>query len=191
MRTTLLVALLLGACESGSGQGPNVVDASVDTGPADAPFQCAAAAHTTRRSPATCLALEPSALQGTTPFGDLDVQLDYFGAGDCITISSATIAWRGACGETARLQFSYPVETGTDGARAVTHGFDTDARFEFEPPGWAPRDVVTMIHVDVVRWHEGQGIHDIDITVTVLDPGFSVAPLQVRGTFCDWPYYLC
>ena len=48
-----------------------------------------------------------------------------------------------------------------------------------------------MVHVDVTTWQEGQDMHDIDITVTVTDAAYGLAPLRVQGTFCDWPYYLC
>jgi hypothetical protein len=155
----------------------------------DAPYACMPVAP---RAPAdACLALDPAALRGGTPFGNLDVALDYFGAGDCITISQAHIHWTGACGEELALAFPYPVVTGIAG-REVTHSFDTDARFDFQPPQMAPHDDTTTIHVEVVKWKEGQaGVHDIDITVSITDPLYTVAPVRVHGTFCDWPYYVC
>jgi hypothetical protein len=189
-RAALLFAFLA-ACDSSDGPTHTTPDASpaidMAVGPKDAPFSCMPVVP---GPPAACLALAPSTLQGATPFGDLDVGLDYFGAGDCITISHATIEWTGACGEKLQLSFSYPV-VDTGSGREVTGSFDTDARFEFRPPAMAPRDEVTTVHVDVVKWKEGQGVHDIDITVTVTDTRYALAPFHVMGTFCDWPYYLC
>ncbi|HEY5928192.1 MAG TPA: hypothetical protein VIV11_41175 [Kofleriaceae bacterium] len=193
-RALAVIGVLLAGCDpdpDGSGVPPDasvVVDTFVPQ-PKDAPFMCVpiAPAH---GPPPVCLALAPADLRGTTPFGNLDVALEYFGAGDCITISSATITWRGACGELLRVQFPYPVESTSAGRRVIT-SFDTDARFEFDPPDAAPREDVTMIHVEVVRWQEGQGTHDIDITVSVTDPAYTIAPLHVVGTFCDWAYLLC
>jgi hypothetical protein len=187
----VLVAALLGACDSKDGNAPPPdAPATSDSSIAvkDAPFTCMPVAPAT--PPAACLALAPSTLRGTTPFGDLDVTLDYFGAGDCITISGAHITWTGACGEQLNVLFSYPVhETGS--GRYVTGSFDTDARFEFKPPGMTPREHLTTIHVDVTKWQEGQDVHDIDIMVTVTDAAYSLPPLHISGTFCDWPYYLC
>jgi hypothetical protein len=187
----LLAALLFGACDPAHPNEP-AVDAAVAVDAEttkDAPFMCAPIAPRTTPGPA-CLALTPGALQGDTPFGRLDVALDYFGAGDCITISQASIGWTGACGEQLRLTFSYPVTS--DGAqRRVTQSFDADARFELTPPGMAMRHDTTAVHVDVTKWQEGNGTHDIDITVSVTDSKYAVAPWRVHGTFCDWPYYLC
>ena len=186
-----MLAALLGACDSDHDAArldapPTGVDAPIVV--MDAPFACMPVAPVA--PPAACLALAPSTLRGATPFGNLDVALDYFGAGDCITISAAHIQWTGACGEQLRVQFSYPV-TSTANGRRVTTNFDTDARFEFKPPGLALHEHVTTIHVDVTQWQEGQGVHDIDITLTVTDPAYTLAPLHISGTFCDWPYYLC
>jgi hypothetical protein len=189
----LLPALLFGACDPAHTNEP-AVDARVvvDTvAVQDAPFMCTPIAP--RVAPgAACLALMPGSLQGDTPFGRLDVGLDYFGAGDCITISNATIGWTGSCGEQLRLTFGYPVTSDPDGThRRVTQSFDADARFELTPPGMAMRVHTTMIHVAVTHWQEGTGTHDIDITVNVTDSKYAVAPWRVHGTFCDWPYYLC
>lgn len=187
----LLVLALLGACDS-DDNGAAVPDAPSVTPDAsatvmDAPFQCMPVAP---GPPPACLALAASTLRGGTPFGELDVALDYFGAGDCITISAARLAWTGACGERLELSFSYPVEQ-TGSGRVVTGSFDTDARFTFRPPGMTPHEDVTTVHVDVTTWKEGMDIHDVDLTITVTDPAYTLAPLRVAGTFCDWPYYLC
>jgi hypothetical protein len=195
------LAALLCACDSNDGNAvladaPTTIDAPITI--MDAPFACMPVAPAappasptpTAGPPAACLALAPSTLRGATPFGDLDLALDYFGAGDCITISGANIQWTGACGEQLRVQFSYPVTSTTSGRR-VTTNFDTDARFEFKPPGMAPREHVTTIHVDVTQWQEGQAMHDIDITLTITDPAYALPPLHIIGTFCDWPFYVC
>ncbi len=155
----------------------------------DARFECVPAAPVIAGP--TCLALGGADLTGTTPFGPLAVNLDYFGAGDCITISRATIHLRGACGEAVSLQFSYPVTSGSDARRRVETSFNATARFTLQPLEHAAREIVTMIHVEVAEWQEGDGTHDIDIVVTVTDPMFSLEPLHVKGTFCDWPYQLC
>ena len=92
-----------------------------------------------------CPALQSETLVGDAPFGHLAVALDNFTAGDCITISQAVIAWGGTCLEQLTLSFPYPVTS--DGTRrSVTQSFDTDARFDYRPPGWAPRSDVTTIH---------------------------------------------
>src|SRR5689334_6078621 len=126
----LVVALLAGACHSESHPIDPMVDALVadaSVEPKDAPYTCTPLAPVEHAPAADCLVLAPAPLQGTTPFGALDVAIDYFGAGDCLTISQATVHWTGACGEQLRLAFSYPVST--DGAaRTVTQSFDTDAR---------------------------------------------------------------
>jgi hypothetical protein len=190
MKVAAMLALaVLGAC--GDDDGVAQPDAPTVDAPItvkDAPFSCMPVAPVA--PPAACLALAPSTLQGKTPFGNVDVALDYFGAGDCITISHARISWTGTCGEKLAVGFSYPV-TDTGSGRQVTGSFDTDARFEFQPPGLAPVEDVTTIHVDVTQWHEGQDMHDIDITVTVTGAGYMLQPLRISGTFCDWPYYLC
>jgi hypothetical protein len=179
---------LLVACNSdGAALSPdaNRTDAAAIS---DTPFSCTPVAP--RAPAAACLALDASSLRGATPFGAVDVALEYFGAGDCLTISAAHVAWRGACGETLRLQFSYPVvETGS--GRRVTGSFDVDAWFDFQPPDAATRGDPAAIHVDVAQWQEGQGVHDIDITLTVTDAAYAIPPFRVHGTFCDWPYYLC
>jgi hypothetical protein len=185
----LLLAVLLCACHSkpddmGGIDAPQMSDAPSTK---DAPFTCMPVAP---RPAAACLALDAAALTGDTPFGLLSVDVDYFGAGDCITISQATIGATGACGEKLAIQFSYPVST--DGARRrVTQSFDVDARVLFQPPGVAMQTDVANVHVEVVRWEEGQGVHDIDITVTISDARYALPPLRIAGTFCDWPYYLC
>jgi hypothetical protein len=188
----LLPALLLGACDPTHTNEPPVDARSVlvdSVAVRDTPFMCAPIAP--RLAPgAACLALTPGAFQGDTPFGRLDVALDYFGAGDCITISSASIGWTGACGEQLRIAFPYPVDS-LNNRRRVTQSFDTDARFEFTPPGMAMRVDTAKIHVEVAQWQEGDGTHDIDVTVNVIDSRYAVAPWRVVGTFCDWPYYLC
>ena len=193
MRALLLAALLC-ACDSGpDGPTQQPPDAPVTFDahqPMDAPFTCMTIAPRAALAEA-CLALDPGSLQGATPFGNLDVALDYFGSGDCITKSQASIHWTGNCLEELSLGFSYPVVTGMNG-REVNHSFDAQARFTFQPPGMAMRAATTMVHVDVVKWQEGQaGVHDIDITVTITDPLYSVMPIRVHGTFCDWPYYVC
>src|SRR5690606_10214611 len=116
---------------------------------------------------------------------------DDVGASDCVTISQATLSWLGACGEQLDVQFSYPVTQGATG-REVTGSFDADARFTFRAPGL---DAQTQgaIRVDVVTWTEdaADGTHDIDITVTFVDDAFSLGPVRIHGTFCDWPLTLC
>jgi hypothetical protein len=42
-----------------------------------------------------------------------------------------------------------------------------------------------------VTWQEGDGLHDIDITVTVLDVAYALPPVRIAGTFCDWASLLC
>jgi hypothetical protein len=187
--------LALAAC--GDDDGPSGPGSTLDAAAIvdavrfkDAAYQCTPAAPPPP-GPA-CLALDPSTLTGTTPLGTLDVDLVRFLAGDCVTISHAYIIWTGACGELARLHFSYPVTSDATGKRFVPAGsFDTDASFELEPPGAAMVKDLTTIHVDVTKWQEGDGVHDIDITVTFTDESYSVPPHHVQGTFCDWPYYLC
>jgi hypothetical protein len=189
--TAIVMLGLLAACgddDSGSGMG-FTGDAAIDAPRfLDAPFQCAPVVPAT---PPACLALDAATFQGTTPMGTLDADLDYFGAGDCITITRAYIRWTGACGETIGLGFSYPVHSAADNKRYVNTSFDTDARLELDPPDDSPVEDVTRIHVDVVTWQEGEGVHDIDITVSFTEAGYSVAPIHVKGTFCDWPYYVC
>jgi hypothetical protein len=182
-----LVALL-GACGDNDDRGGLAADAAApfDSPPLDAPYQCAPRAAL----PPACLALAPSTLQGATPFGPLELALDSFASGDCITISAAHIAWSGACGERLRVQFSYPA-TETGSGRVVTGSFDATARFEFQPPGMAHREHVTSLHVDVTLWREGPDQHDVDITLTVTDPAYSLPPVRISGTFCDWPFWLC
>lgn len=139
-----------------------------------------------------CPLLPAEMFAGTTPFGTLDLELDYFGAGDCITISQATIGLLGSCGEELSIQFSYPVKSGSGGGRYVEAGpFDRDARFQLRPFGKPPADMTAPIHVEVTTWQEGASLHDIDIVVTFTGTGFSVPPLHVHGQFCDWPYLLC
>lgn len=180
-----MLLLMVGACARDPVVTP--ADASFDAANADAPYTCRP-----RVSPAApdCLALAPAALRGTTPFGTLDVALDYFGAGDCITISHATIGLRGACGEELTISFSYPVQDNGNG-RFVADSFDADARFTFSPPTGAGGVELTPIHVAVTRWQEGMGTHDIDITVSTTAPRYAFDPIRVVGTFCDWPYYIC
>jgi hypothetical protein len=172
MRTGwLLAVLVLVGCDRDDGDAA-VPDARTDGSAAvmDAPFSCMPVAPVAP-GPA-CLALAD------------------FGAGDCITISSAHVTWTGACGEQLTAQFSYPVvETGS--GRRVTGSFDTDARLELRPPGMAAREDVVAVHVDVTTWQEGQDMHDIDITLTITDARYALPPLRITGTFCDWPYYLC
>ena len=191
MRWIGVLMLVLGACESDrdTGATPDAPLADAATEPMDAPYVCL---PVSQGPPPACLALGPADLQGSTPFGTLDVGLQAFGAGDCVTISSATISWRGACGEELTAQFPYPVTNSTSG-RAVTTSFDTEARFTFEAPDAEPRVHVTTIHVDVALWqeHESTGTHDLDITMTVSDPAYAIGSIHVQGTFCDWPYYLC
>ncbi len=184
----VLVVLVFAAC--GDDGDAAVPDARADGSAAvvDAPFSCMPVAPVAP-GPA-CLALAPSQLHGTTPFGELDLALDNFGAGDCITISAAHVTWTGACGEQLTAQFSYPVvETGS--GRRVSGSFDADARVEFRPPGMPAREDVVAVHVDVTTWQEGQDVHDIDITLTISDARYALPPLRIAGTFCDWPYYLC
>lgn len=181
----VLVLMWLAACSA-----DGTIEVAADAAPAqiaDSHFVCMPVAPV---AGPTCLALGPAALVGTTPLGTVDVALEYFGAGDCITISLATISLRGACGESVSLRFSYPV-TSDGGTRRVVQSFDATARFAIQPQGEASVERVTMVHVDVAKWQEGQGTHEIDIVVTVTDPMFSVSPLHVQGTFCDWPYQLC
>lgn len=189
MGIVLLLAALLGACDSSDGSAVRA-DAPIDTSMAvtDAPYSCMPVDPIAL--PAACLALEASTLRGMTPFGAVDVALDYFGSGDCITISAAQLSWTGACGEQLHLQFPYPV-VATGSGRRVTGSFDSDARFEYRPPGMPPREDATTVHVDVAQWQEGQGVHDIDILITITDADYALAPIHVAGTFCDWPYYVC
>jgi len=190
MRLVWVLLAFVIACDD--TEGPIVAaDASVDVTSSDASgYQC--------RPPdpvapgPTCLALETGGLIGMSPLGNHETYVQYAGAGDCITISYATFSFTGACGETVRLQFAYPVMSGTNGKRFVAPGgFDREARFELEAPDLSPQNVVATVHVDVVEWQEGDGAHDIDITITFTDPDFAIAPVHVKGTFCDWPYLLC
>ena len=74
----------------------------------------------------------------------------------------------------------------------MTGSFDPSwARFELCVPDETPREVMTTVHVDVTTWQEGDGVHTIDMTVTITDPAFTLPPLHVQGTFCDWPYFVC
>jgi hypothetical protein len=190
--TVAAMLVMIAACEPGDGPPATTPDAPplADAALADAePFVCSTGMPVAPAGPA-CLALGLSPLQGRTPFGDLDLALAYFGAGDCLTISQATIGWVGACQEQLAVQFSYPVTT--DGTRRrVVGAFDSDARVELRPLDDAPRTTVTKIHVDVTSWEEGMGVHTIDITVTFTDASFAVGPMHIQGTFCDWPFYLC
>jgi len=185
----ITVALLAACGDDDSGTG-FTADAAVDASPyRDAPYQCMPLGP---GAPApACLALDPASFQGATALGTFDADLEYFGAGDCITISRAVISWRGACGETVSLGFSYPVHSHPDASRYVDTSFDADARLELDPPDATYSEDLTRVHVDVVKWEEGEGVHEIDITVSFLEAGYSVAPIHVKGTFCDWPYYLC
>jgi hypothetical protein len=189
---TAAMVVMIGACDARDGgvvpDAPPIVDAPR---PDAEPFICMATGDPTITPGPACLALAPVSLQGSTPFGELDVDLAYFAAGDCIDHAMATIAWIGACQEQVLLQFPYP--TTSDGMkRRVATSFDpSSARFELRPFQEAARDVTTSIHVDVVNWQEGDGVHSIDITVSFTDPSFMLPPLHIAGTFCDWPYYVC
>jgi hypothetical protein len=185
MQLRWVVAMWLAACNS--EDAIEVAADAAQTVPADSGFSCVPVAPA---AGPTCLALGAATLAGTTPLGAVDVALDYFGAGDCITSSRATIGLLGACGEAVSLQFSYPV-TFDGESRLVEASFDATARFTLEPQGEAPRDQTTTIHVEVTKWQEGQGVHELDVVVTVTDPTFALAPLHIAGTFCDWPFYLC
>jgi hypothetical protein len=183
----------LAACDADGNNAVPDAPASVthdaDTTVRDAPYTCTPIAP---RAPGpACLALAPAPLQGATPFGDLDLALTSFAAADCITISIATITWTGACGEQLIVQFSYPVHATESGKRRVTTSFDRDARFMFRPPGMAMREDVATVHVDVTTWQEGQDLHDLDITLTVTDPAYTLPPLRMAGTFCEWASLLC
>jgi hypothetical protein len=139
-----------------------------------------------------CLSLAPTVLRGSTPFGVVDGALTYFGSGDCLTITHATIGWRSACGDELSLSFSYPVRADSNNKRHVDPGsYDAAATFAVEPPGGGYHYDTTMVHVDVVTWQEGDGLHTVDITVGVTDSRYGLAPVHIQGTFCDWPYYLC
>lgn len=196
MRGQLLLILCTAACGRYWVESDVEVDDALDAGayvpPDVGPYKCSPDAPAPAPAPpAACLVLETGSIAGATPFGRLYAELEYFGAGDCITISQAVISLRGACDELVWLQFSYPVTSDSTAKRRVETSFDATARFTLEPPGEARREQVTMIHVDVTQWQEGLDVHDIDIVVTVTDPLFSLSPLHVKGTFCDWPYYLC
>lgn len=189
MRPYGLLVIVLVGCHSEDGARAQL-DAGSGGG-ADAREDAAGACvPPVPEPPAACLALGAAELRGATPFGALDLDLVHFGAGDCITISSATIRFTGACGETLLVQFPYPV-TMTSDHRIVTTSFDTDARLWFQPAGAAASDTVARARVEVVHWREGETTHDIDISLTILDERFSVSPVRIQGTFCDWPYYLC
>jgi hypothetical protein len=185
-----VLATLLGACDSDDGDAarPDAPTKDASTTVKDAPFACMPVAP--HGPPAACLALAPSTIRGATPFGNLDLTLDDFGAGDCITISAAHLRWTGACGEELRMRFSYPVTVGSEG-RMVMGSFDRDASVEFKAPGVSAYERVTQIHVDVVTWQEGQDTHDIDITINFVDPAYAIGALRVSGTFCDWRHLLC
>jgi len=185
LRGALALALLLPACgddDSGSGVA---VDAAIDQQQAvwpDASEQAACAG----------LVLAPAPLQGTTPWGNLDLALDYVGAGDCLTITHAVFAWRGMNGAVMNIEFPYPVKVEQDGSRYVTAGtFDEDARVTWTAPNAAPVDTVAAVRIDVTTWHEGRPTHSIDVTFSMLDSRFTLAPMHITGTFCDWWYYLC
>ena len=186
--------VMIAACDSSDGivvpDAPPIADAPR---PDAEPFVCTATTPPVITPGPACLALSPASLRGPTPFGDLAVDLSYVGAGDCLTISTATISWVGSCQEEVVLQFPYPVTAdGTTNKRRVTTSFDPHwARFELRPFQGAARDATTSIHVDVANWQEGDGVHTIDITVTFTDPAFALPPVHIEGTFCDWPYYLC
>jgi hypothetical protein len=184
------LALVVGCDDS---DGPSVVaDVGLDSAEAlDAPvYQC--------RPPdpiapgPTCLALETGGFTGTSPLGIHETYLANVFAGDCITISQASFVFTGACGELVRLQFSYPVMAGANSKRFIAPGgFDRDARLELEALDRAIASTVAKVHVDVTSWQEGDGVHDIDITITFPDAGYAIAPVHVKGTFCDWAYHLC
>lgn len=184
--------VMIAACDSSDGSMvPDAPPPPADAREVDSdPFICQTTMAPVAPAPA-CLALAPASLQGSTPFGDLDVDLSYFGAGDCITISHATIQWVGQCQEEVTLQFSYPVTSDSSAKRSVMGSFDEDASIELRAYGEAPRRRLTNVHVDVTQWQEGDGVHSIDMTLTITDPAFTIAPLHIAGTFCDWPYYLC
>ncbi|HUS28801.1 MAG TPA: hypothetical protein VMZ53_09830 [Kofleriaceae bacterium] len=189
VRTFAAMLVMIAACDAADdGVMPDApsIDAPL---PDSDPFVCMTTARTA--GPA-CLALTPSHLGGVTPFGNLDVDLAYVGAGDCISHSRATIQWIGACQEELVLQFPYPTMSDSTAKRFVTGSFDpTWATVELRAYGEPPRRRDSSVHVDVTDWREGDGVHSIDITVTFTDPGFAIAPMHIAGTFCDWPYYLC
>lgn len=178
MRVLVAAVALVAGCGEDE---PAVLPPDAPLPAPDAPFEC---------TPATegpvCLALAPARFSGSTPLGTLAADLAYAGAGDCITISQAVLSSVGACGEQVSLRFPYPVRSGADGKRYVASSFDTDATLQL-----STFEDVTTIHVDVVVWQEGEGAHDIDITVTFTEPGYTVTPIHVQGTFCDWAYWLC
>jgi hypothetical protein len=190
VRTVAAILVMLAACDSSDGRVTPDAPQLADAAPIDVePFSCTAGMPVAPAGPA-CLALAPATLQGGTPFGDLDEALAYVGAGDCIDHATATVQWVGACQEQLVLQFPYPVTT--DGARRrVVGSFDVTARMELRPVDQAPRSTTTKVHVDVTSWEEGNGVHTIDITVAFTDGAFTVLPVHIQGTFCDWPYYLC
>jgi hypothetical protein len=183
----LLVIVLVGCGSTERGHAPDAgsVDSEVTRiDGASCNTADAAAAQ-------ACLALSPAALVGDTPFGAVDASLAYFGSGDCLTISHAVVSWRSACGDDLTLEFSYPVTMDGTKRHVPPGSFDRVASFAVQPPGGARHTDTTMVHVDVVTWQEGDGTHTVDITVSVTDPAYNLAPIHLEGTFCDWPYYLC
>ena len=137
--------------------------------------------------------LAPEPMQGSSPFGDLDLRVADFGVTDCIEISRADLILEGPAGDSLAVNFSYPVDIDDDGLRFVGTSFDEAAGFRYTPASGQPGEEQTyMIRVDVTTWQERARIpHDIDITVTITDPSFAVEPVQVSGTFCKWQSLLC
>lgn len=185
-------AFAIGCDES---DGPSVVgDAAIDTSTNDAPaYQCAPPFVAEPPGPPACLDLDLVSLEGTSPLGiHHEMYLQYVGAGDCITLSQATLTFVGACTETMTVQFSYPVTAGANNKRYVPPGgFDRMARVRFTAPDVPGAETTASVHVDVVQWQEGDGVHDIDISLSFTEPGWSIAPIRAKGSFCEWPYQLC
>lgn len=142
-----------------------------------------------------CPALElaPEPLRGGSPFGDLDLRVAGFGVADCLEISRADLTLQGPAGDSLAVNFPYPVEVDGSGLRFVGTSFDAEAGFRYTPASGPAQDEQTYaIHVDVATWQERERIpHDIEVTVTITDPEFAVAPVLVSGTFCKWRSLLC
>lgn len=187
-----MVVVLGGACAEDSDGG---VIPDSGGGPPDAAggtSDAAAGADANREGLPACMALDPERLAGGSPFGALDLVVESFNAGDCITISQAVLRLRGGAGEELALHFSYPVawQPGMEG-REVTGSFDVSASARFTPAGGATSSELAAMHVDVAKWQEQPEAHEVDVTLTLTDDAFDVNPVRVHGTFCDWPLHLC
>jgi hypothetical protein len=189
MRGTLVrrVAVVSLVGSSACAHRDSALPPDASTPSPDAPAACTQVA---RGPQPACMALQAAQLQGESPYGVLDLELGYFGAGDCVTIANATVLLHGACGEELTVRFPYPVVQEA-GARRVPTSFDADAAFSLRVPGQASAQTTGAVHVEVRTWQEQADAHDIDVTLTITDAAFAVAPLHIQGTFCDWPYYIC